>query len=311
MANLSRIDLNLLVVLETILAEGGVGRAAAKLNLTQPTISHSLARLRDLFGDPLFVRRGRTLAPTALTRSLAEPLRGALNAVSAVVASGGRFDPKETPVHFTVAMRDPMELVVLPDLARQLASSAPQVELRTIQARRRNLEAALADGTIDAAIDVPLLLSDKVRRQKVAADSFVVVARRGHGGLGKRLTLSSYLGLQHVMVTSRRQGPAPEDLALGQMGKHRRVRLRCRSYAAAFRMVEQTDFVLTMPKRYAALLSTSKRVRLFDIPIDMPPLDLYLYWHEAMDADPGNRWLRTELLRALENKRLSSARRSG
>ncbi len=310
MVNLSRIDLNLLVVLETIVAEGGVGRAAAKLNLTQPTISHALARLRDLFGDPLFVRRGRTLAPTALTRSLIEPLRGALNAVSAVLAAGGRFEPKETPASFTIAMRDPMELVVLPGLARRIAALAPQVELRSVQARRRNLEEALADGTLDAAIDVPLLLSDRVRRQKVAADNFVVVARRGHPGLGKRLVLSGYLDLQHVMVTSRRQGPAPEDLALGQMGKHRRVRLRCRSYAAAFRIVEQTDFVLTMPKRYAGLLGVGSQTRLFPMPIEMPTLDVYLYWHESMDADPANRWLRTELLKVLGTKPLSSGRRS-
>jgi DNA-binding transcriptional LysR family regulator len=303
MINLSRIDLNLLVVLETILAEGGVGRAAAKLNLTQPTISHALARLRDLFGDPLFVRRGRTLVPTALTRSLADPLRAALNAVSAVVASGGRFDPQHTPVHFTVAMREPMEQVVLPDLARRLASSAPQVELRSVQIRRRTLETALADGTIDIALDVPLPMSDRVRRRKTGGDGFVVVARHGHPGLGKRLTLASYLGLQHVMVTSRRQGPAPEDLALGQLGKHRRVRVRCRSYAAAFRIVEATDFVLTMPQRYADLLSAGRRVRVFGMPVEVPPLDVCLYWHEAMDADPGNRWLRTELLQALEKKR--------
>ncbi|SJZ50221.1 DNA-binding transcriptional regulator, LysR family [Enhydrobacter aerosaccus] len=309
MINLSRIDLNLLVVLDTIIAEGGVGHAARKLNLTQPTISHALARLRDLFGDPLFVRRGRTLVPTALTRSLGGPLRTALNTVSGVLAVGGRFDPRQTAATFTVAMRDPMELVVLPKLARRLESTAPHVEVRSIQARRRNLEEALADGTLDVAIDVPLPLSDRVRRQKVGSDGFVVVARRGHPAVGKRLTLARYLDLQHVMVTSRRQGPAPEDLALGQLGKHRRVRLRCRSYAAAFRVVEQSDLVLTMPERHAGLLSTATKTRLHPMPIAMPTLDVYLYWHETMDADPANLWLRGEMLLALRRKLLSSANR--
>jgi DNA-binding transcriptional LysR family regulator len=299
MVNLSRVDLNLLVVLETIIAEGGVGRAASKLNLTQPTISHALARLRNLFGDPLFVRHGRALIPTALTRSLAEPLRGALNALSGVLGAGGRFDPAETAASFTVAMRDPMELVVLPALARRLATAAPRVELRSVQARRGNLEGALADGTVDVAIDVPLLLSDRVRHTKVASGGFVVAARRGHPGPVKRLTLANYLCLQHVMVTSRRQGPAPEDLALGEIGKHRRVRLRCRSYAAAFRIVEQTDFTLTMPERYAGLLRAGSRTRLFPMPLEMPTLDVHLYWHEAMDTDPANRWLRSQLLTVL------------
>src|SRR6266851_1487194 len=294
MINLSRIDLNLLVVLETIVAEGGVSRAAARLNLTQPAVSHALGRLRVLFGDPLFVRRGRTLAPTALTKSLIEPLRQALRSMGAVLAAGGRFDPRETAASFTVAMRDPLEQLVLPPLAHKLAKDAPRIDLRCVQARRRTVEAALADGTLDAAIDVALAMSDSVRRAKVAADSFVVVARKSHPGLRGGLTLPAYLRLEHVMVSSRRRGPAPEDLGLGQLGHHRRVRLRCRSYGAAFRIVQ-----LTMPARYAGLLNERTGHRLLKLPFAMPTLDLYLYWHEAAHDDPANRWLRGQLLEVL------------
>ena len=306
MINLSRVDLNLLVVLETIVAEGGVSRAAERLNLTQPAVSHALGRLRALFGDPLFVRRGRTLAPTALTKSLIEPLREALRSVSAVLAAGGRFDPRETAASFTVAMRDPLEQLVLPPLARKLAKDAPRIDLRCVQARRRTVEAALADGTLDAAIDVALAMSDSVRRAKVAADSFVVVARKSHPGLRGGLTLPAYLRLEHVMVSSRRRGPAPEDLGLGQLGHHRRVRLRCRSYGAAFRIVQETDFVLTMPARYAGLLNERTGHRLLKLPFAMPTLDLYLYWHEAAHDDPANRWLRGQLLEVLGKSALVS-----
>jgi DNA-binding transcriptional LysR family regulator len=297
--NLSRIDLNLLVVLETIVAEGGVSRAAARLNLTQPAVSHALGRLRVLFGDPLFVRRGRALAPTALTKSLIEPLRQALHSMGAVLAAGGRFDPRETPASFTVAMRDPLEQLVLPALARKLSKDAPRIDLRCVQARRRNVEAALADGTLDAAIDVALAMSDSVRRAKVAADGFVVVARKSHPALRGGLTLPTYLRLEHVMVSSRRRGPAPEDLGLGQLGHHRRVRLRCRNYGAAFRIVRDTDFLLTMPARYAGLLNERAGHRLLKLPFAMPTLDLYLYWHEAAHDDPANRWLRMQLLEVL------------
>src|SRR5260370_15047140 len=142
MINLSRIDLTLLVVLETIVAEGGVSRAAARLNLTQPAVSHALARLRVLFGDPLFVRRGRTLAPTALTKSLIEPLRQALRSMGAVLAAGGRFDPRETPASFTVAMRDPLEQLVLPALAGKLSNDAPRIHPRWLPAPRADPPAA-------------------------------------------------------------------------------------------------------------------------------------------------------------------------
>lgn len=301
MVNLSRVDLNLLVVLETILSEGGVSRAAAKLNLTQPTISHALARLREQFDDPLFVRHGRTLAPTPLARSLREPLAAALHSMGGVLSAGRRFDPAQTAATFTVAMRDPMELVVLPALARQLAA-APQVELRSVQVRRRSIEAALADGALDAAIDMVLPFSDRVRRHKVVAAEFVVVARADHPSLRRKPTLAAYLDQQHLMVTSRRRGPAFEDLALAQLGVHRRVRLRCRSFAAAFRIVAESDFVLTMPYGYAGLLNKAYGNRILQMPMAMPALDLYLYWHDAMDSDGANRWLRAALLSVL-NKR--------
>src|ERR1700716_359119 len=120
MINLSRVDLNLLVVLEAIVDEGGVSRAAERLNLTQPAISHALARLRETMGDPLFVRHGRNLAPTALTKRLIEPL----------------------------------EVLILPPMMRRLARTAPRIDLRTVQVRRRSVEAGLADGTLDAVLDV-------------------------------------------------------------------------------------------------------------------------------------------------------------
>ena len=298
MVNLSRVDLNLLVVLDTILVEGGVSRAAVKLNLIQPTISHALSRLREQFDDPLFVRHGRTLAPTPLARSLREPLAAALHSLGGVLAAGRRFDPAQTAAIFTVAMRDPMDLVVLPALARRLAA-APQVELRSVHVRRRSIEMALAEGTLDAAIDMVLPFSDRVRRHKVVADNFAVVARADHPNLRRKPTLAAYLEQQHLMVSSRRRGPAFEDLALGQLGVHRRVRLRCRSYAAAFRIVAESDFVLTMPRRYAGLLNKAYGNRILQMPMATPALDLYLYWHEAMDGDAANRWLRTALLDVL------------
>ena len=135
MINLSRIDLNLLVVLEAIVAEGGVSRAAARLNLTQPAVSHALGRLRELFDDPLFVREGRNLAPTSLTKRLVEPLRQSLQALGALIDKGESFDPARSETNFTVAMRDPMEVLILPDLMQRFGPTAPRIGLRTVQVR--------------------------------------------------------------------------------------------------------------------------------------------------------------------------------
>ena len=292
MDNISKLDLNLLVVLDTIDAEGGVSRAAAKLNLTQPAISHALARLRVVFDDPLFFRQGRALVPTPLTRSLIAPLRRSLAGLRTLLGEAGRFDPKDASTRFTLAMRDPVELLALPPLMRRIVATAPGIDLRTVQAPRRNLEAGLASGVLDLALDVPLPLSERVRRRRLAADALVVVARRRHPALRARFSLEAYLRQEHVMVTQRRKGPGFEDLALSEEGASRRVRLRCRNYLAAFRLVSESDLLLTMPERYVAALNRGFDNRVLPLPIATPTLDLYLYWHETLDSDPANSWLR-------------------
>lgn len=297
--NLSRIDLNLLVVLDAIVSEGGVSRAAARLNLTQPAVSHALARLRELFDDPLFVREGRNLAPSALTKRLVEPLRQSLQALGALIDKGEGFDPARSEMSFTVSMRDPMEVLILPPMMRRLGRLAPGIDLRTVQVRRRSLEAGLADGTLDAAFDVALPLSERIHRQRVSADRFVVAVRKGHPRVRPGFTLATYLAEKHVMVTSRRRGPGAEDIELGQHGKRRHVSLRCRNYLAAFRVVAESDLVLTMTARYARLLGGGSGVRVLPMPLRMPALDLFLYWHDRVDGDPANRWLRGELVEAL------------
>jgi DNA-binding transcriptional LysR family regulator len=292
MTNIAKLDLNLLVVLEAICSAGGVTRAAEKLNLSQPAISHALSRLRHMFNDPLFSRHGQALMPTPLTRGLIEPLRRSLRELAALLSESSRFDPRTAEERFTLAMRDPVEILVLPPLLGRIAGEAPGIDLRALQVARRNIEAGLASATLDLALDVPLPLSDSVHRERVAADPLVVVARKRHPRLRAGFDLATYLGQQHVMVTSRRKGPGLEDLVLGQHGLQRRIRLRCRNYLAAFRVVSETDLVLTMPKRYAARLNAGFGNRILPLPLAAPTLDLYLYWHASVDKDPANRWLR-------------------
>jgi DNA-binding transcriptional LysR family regulator len=292
MAHVRRTDLDLLRVLDAIHAEGGVTRAAERLNLSQSAISHSLARLRQVFGDKLFTRDGRQLSATPLTRDLIGPLRQGLQALDRLVANAGRFSPATAEAQYTISLRDPTETLMLPRIMRQIAQAAPGVALRTVQVRRRNLEAALATGAVSLATDIALPLSESVRRQKLSADRMVVVARRGHPQLRKGLSLESYLAQDHVMVTSRRQGPGLEDVELSKRDLRRRVRLRCRNYLAALGAVAETDLLLTMAERYAHRFAPGLRLQVLPLPLRMPTLDLYLYWHASADGDAASRWLR-------------------
>lgn len=297
--HIRRIDLNLFVVFDAIYTEGGITRASPKLNLTQPAVSHALARLRERFGDPLFVREGRAMVATPTARNLIGPVRRSLRELKIMLGEMDRFDPANTERRFTLGVRDVLEATLLPALMVQVCAAAPRVEIAAVRADRRELEAELAAGTLDAAIDVLLPLSERIRRARLELDRLVVVARRQHPRLRARLDLDTYLAQEHVLVSSRRSGMSIEDMELSRLGRQRRVRLRCQHYFAACRVVSQTDLLLTMPERYARIANRQFGNRVFPLPLKIPGLDAHLYWHANVDTEPANRWLRAQVRSAL------------
>lgn len=293
--NLARIDLNLLVVLETIHAEGGITRAAEKLHLSQPAISHALARLRETFDDPLFVRQGNTMVPTPFARRLLEPVRESLRTLDEAFAGLERFDPATSRKRFTLGLRAVMEPAVLPALMQEILGAAPGVSVAAVRVDRRRVEADLASGALDIALDVLLPVPDAVRHVRLSSDRLVVVARHDHPGIGATLDLDAYLRLDHILVSARRRGMGLEDAALSRLGHQRTIRMRCQQYFAACRVVSRTDLVLTMPERQARITNREFDNRVLPLPIDGPSLDAYLYWHASADTDPANVWLRDRI----------------
>lgn len=299
--NLNRIDLNLFVVLDAIYTEGGITRASRKLNLTQPAISHALGRLREMFGDPLLERDGRAMVPTPLARSLIEPVRRSLRGLEITLNEVARFDPASTERRFTLSVRDVLEATLLPVLMRRITENAPLIAVNTVRVDRRDLEAELAAGTVDAAIDTLLPLSDNIRRIRIAADPLVVIVRADHPAFGDGMDMETYLRQDHILVSSRRSGPGLEDVELSRLGVERRVRLRCQHYFAACRVVSLTDLVLTMPESYARIANRQYNNRILPFPLSVPMLDAYLYWHANVDQEPANLWLREQLIQSFES----------
>jgi DNA-binding transcriptional LysR family regulator len=298
--HISRVDLNLLVVLDAIYTEGGITRAAQKLHLTQPAISHALGRLRDLFGDPLFVREGRAMNPTPFARNLIEPVRRSLRSLEITLNELERFDPATTQKRFTLALRDVLETTLLPPLMQRVSESAPLIDISAIHVDRRSFETEMAAGTIDVALDVQLPLPDHIRRTRIVHDRMVVLARREHPEVGEGMDLETYLKQDHILVSSRPTGPGLEDLELSRQGLQRRVRLRCQHYFAACHVASQTDFLLTMPEGYARVANVQFGNQILDFPLQAPVLDAYLYWHANVDNEPANRWLREQLIEMFE-----------
>lgn len=299
--NISRIDLNLFVVFDAIVREGSISAAARSLNLTQPAVSHALARLRERLDDELFVRRGRQMAPTARARSLIGPVREALTGLQSCLSSEPAFDPASARRPFVLGLRDGLEACVLPPLMKKLMADAPGIELQSLTVSRRDTLRELAAGRLDLAMDVQLPVSGDICQQPLVESPLVVLMRKGHPLAKKTMALNDYLGAAHVLVSSRRRGPGLEDFGLAQAGHQRDITLRCQHYQAAMEVVAATDLLLTLPDVLAERLA-DRRFISAALPLQMPAMAMHLYWHRDLDGDPGHRWLRGLLLGGINGR---------
>jgi DNA-binding transcriptional LysR family regulator len=291
---LNRLDLNLLHVFDTIYREGSLTRAARALHLTQPAVSHSLSRLREHFDDPLFSRQGNQMVPTPLARRFLESMRPGLTQIQSAVNQFHAFDPASQRKTYSLALRDILESTFLPKLMGRL-ESYPELEIVSQRVPRRDMETQLAAGKLDFAVDVLLPVSNQTGHELLRHDRLVVLARKGHPLTGGGLTLDKYLEAKHVLVSSRSEGPGIEDFELSRFGVQRNIRLRCQHYYAACRVAEGTDLLLTMPENYARIIAERADIDILTTPVDLPGIDVHLYWHKAYEREPALIWFREQL----------------
>ena len=291
---LNRLDLNLLHVFDTIYREGSLTRAARALHLTQPAVSHSLSRLREHFDDPLFSRQGNQMVPTPLARRFLESMRPGLTQIQSAVNQFHAFDPANQRKTYSLALRDILESTFLPKLMGRL-ESYPELEIISQRVPRRDMETQLAAGKLDFAVDVLLPVSNQTGHELLRHDRLVVLARKGHPLTSDGLTLDKYLEAKHVLVSSRSEGPGIEDFELSRFGVQRDIRLRCQHYYAACRVAEGTDLLLTMPENYARIIAERADIDILTTPVDLPGIDVHLYWHKAYEREPALIWFREQL----------------
>lgn len=292
----TRLDLNLLTVFDTIYREGSLTRAAQTLNLTQPAVSHSLSRLREHFNDPLFTRQGNRMIPTPLARRFVESMRPGLNQIQSAVNQFHDFDPGRQRKTFALGLRDVLESTFLPQLMNCLAPY-PDLEINSMRVPRKDMESHLASGRLDFAIDVLLPVSGQTSHELLRQDRLVVLARQDHPLARQGVTLDDYLQAQHILVSSRSEGPGIEDFELSRQGARRDIRLRCQHYYAACRVVERSDLLLTMPETYARIIAERADITVLSPPVELPSIDVHLYWHQAYEQEPALAWLREQLRR--------------
>jgi DNA-binding transcriptional LysR family regulator len=309
--HLGQVDLNLFVVLEAIYRERNITRAGHQLNLTQPAISHALKRLRDLLRDPLFVRQGPHMVPTPFTRNMIDEVRQALQLLEVNLHESRSFVPEHARRSFHLSLWEYMEALILPSLVQRLLFTAPGMTISASRVKRRDLEAELARGAVDLAVEIPMTMSDRIRGKALLREPFVVMARKGHPAIKGKLDLDTYLAQHHVQVSSRRHGPSLVDIELSRRGLRREVSLRIQHNCAASMVVNTTDMLLTLPERQARLLNLGSRNHVYPFPLSEPCLEAHLYWHESVENDPANRWLRDQIETSLAPEQLPSRKANG
>lgn len=298
LSRLQRIDLNLFRVFDVVYRERSLSRAAGVLYLSQSAVSHALARLREQIDDPLFVRQGRGVTPTPLARQLSPVIRDALASLQGALQRQRPFEPGRDVERVVLAMHDELEPILLPPLFAQLRRQVPRLAVASVRLDRANLKADLAAGRVDLVVDVAQPTDPELLHEPLLQAEFCVAATARR----RRLGAEDYLGAQHVAVSSRRTGLPIEDFLLSRQGLQRDVVLRCQHYEAAGRIVVGSDLLLTLPRHQAELLRTTLELKLFKLPLALPPMDVHLYWHRQVDAEPASRWLRDELREVVQRR---------
>ncbi|RPI45708.1 MAG: LysR family transcriptional regulator [Betaproteobacteria bacterium] len=293
MADIRRIDLNLLAALDALLDERNVTRAAARLALTQPTLSGMLERLRDLFGDPLFVREQRGVLPTPYAQSLAPRVKQLLADAAALVAKEP-FVPSKAEGVFSISVNDYMQSALMVPFAAELRRLAPRMRLAIYPLVIEGLGPRLAQGEFDLAVTIPEFSWPQAHARLLYRERYVCAVRARHPLKGGTVSLTDFCRYDHVLVSPTGgafEGPA--DAALTRKRMRRRVALSVPSFLVLTELLQVDDLVAVVPEKLVR--RRSRGLRVFAPPIEVPGFDVVAVWHPRMHQDPAHRWMR-ELL---------------
>ncbi|AUS44160.1 LysR family transcriptional regulator [Ralstonia pseudosolanacearum] len=294
-----RLDLNLLGVFQAIYQTRNVTLAARHHNITQPAMSNALARLREVFADPLFVPGPYGMRPTPYAQQLAAPIERALREVEQALAMSKGFDPASSDREFRMHLTDFAQVAFLPALLERLRAQAPRVAIRVEALAEEAIRPALDEGRLDFAFGrMSKAAGHGVGRHALFKDRYAVLMRAGHPLAGQALSRKDFVASEQVLVcTSGHQ--AVEDM-LVKMGA--RIALRLPSFLVVSRIVETSDFMVIIPARLAEQCAATGQFHMAALPVAMPAFDVSLFWSESRSADPAHAWMR-ELLQQLFGQR--------
>jgi DNA-binding transcriptional LysR family regulator len=313
--NFRTFDLNLLRVLDTVLAEGSLTRAARQLAMTQPAVSNAMKRLRDTLGDDLVQRSGFGIAPTARALALWPAVRAALNTLEQTL-SPGEFEATSSNTAFNLAMADATAAELMPSLIEQMERLAPNVSMRVQPLTTRDPRRLLTEGQLDLAVGhFPAVLADlTLQAQSVQEASghsatfahdrlydgqYVCVMRKGHSLAKKaKLSLDQYCAAHHLLVSFSGRPFGFVDEALAGLSRQRRIVLTVNQFFTAGRVVARSDLLTVLPRHLVRVADAAGELIIRELPFSMPLVHVDSLWHRRSTEQPAHRWLREQVLHA-------------
>ena len=292
---ISTFDLNLFVILNAIYTEGSLTKASEVVGITQPAVSNALSRLREKFGDDLFIRTGTGMVPTQKTENIINDIQSALTLMQQSVNEPDTFDANKTSRTFKLSLGDISEGRVLPFIMKEIDQHAKYISVGSYSYKRSDQVHALATHNLDFVVDPIIPISDEINSYKVFEDDFVAIHRENH--LLSQInnpSIDDILAQKHLHVSSRRTGSHLIDVELDKIGHSRNVALRCQHFLIAPTIIKSTDLVLFATRSFAK----AHDLPFIEIPAEIPSMEYFLIWHKSDEGDGGHIWMKDLIIKA-------------
>ncbi len=298
--NFQALDLNLLRVFDAMVGTGNTTRAGERVGLSQPAVSAALNRLRHITGDPLFLREGNRMVPTARAEEMAEPVRTALSTIERTLTAPVAFDPATAERRFRLGGSDYFSTLLMPPLAARAEAEAPRVVLHLLDLPG-GPEERLADGAADLWFDIRRPMPDWVGAERLFESYLVGVASRGNPLLadvppGTTVPDAVYASLRHGLVSGDGTARGTLDAQLAARGISRRVVLTLPHFHAIALAAAQSGIFAALPRHFAHAVAPRLGLEVYELPVPGPQIEVMMYWHARYAGDSGLSWLRAQVL---------------
>lgn len=291
MAIFHRIDINLYPLFIAVYEQRSISKAAKILCITQSAASHALQRLRLHLKDDLFVRVSNQMLATPFSEQIYPVIKNALILIQSISMQKQSFDPNSIQT-LKVAVHDEIEPIIFPKLVEHFQKLNLIIQFSSIKLDRKTIITDLATQQIDFVIDLEQNLGEKIQFNKLAQDRFIVCTQQ------KMMNEAIYLASPHIGVSSRRTGVLVEDIYLNRQQFSRQIFLRCQHYSTALQILTQEpQLILTIPKNILAHLRLAQNLNIFDVPVDLPYINMGMYWHKDLELNLRHQFLRSEIFK--------------